>query len=274
MAGLSRCVSVGQLDPREAAAQSLQIAMINRVGCNATKTGAIFPEAPLPTSQPYGGVSPVIALYPPGLLGKLHPALQVVIPPSGYHRLSSPSASTPEHGATCRLSITLPSPPPTGEDQVEEVGLETQLCHHVSHWKRLRAKRGISYFVCFLCGIKWRVRANGDLVFPKEGEGNSVSVKNENPTRTAVSSPTSSPGEVSPSISMDIPREPAPVARSCKVEMENSFPRNSKVSTENFVTGNAFSNTTSVGEGVCGDLPFFTKRSGDIWACNHVSTLW
>ena len=30
------------------------------------------------------------------------------------------------------------------------------VCAHVANWKRLRAKRGYAYFVCYQCGAKWR----------------------------------------------------------------------------------------------------------------------
>eukprot|EP00667_Euglena_gracilis_P007999 EG_transcript_8092 len=34
-------------------------------------------------------------------------------------------------------------------------------CGHVKHWKRLRAKRGFAYFVCYQCGLKWRMCSIG-----------------------------------------------------------------------------------------------------------------
>jgi len=34
-------------------------------------------------------------------------------------------------------------------------------CNHSRHWKRLRAKRGFAYFVCFQCGAKWRMSSLG-----------------------------------------------------------------------------------------------------------------
>lgn len=35
-------------------------------------------------------------------------------------------------------------------------------CTHVEYWKRLRAKKGISFFVCRLCGTKWRAPSRGE----------------------------------------------------------------------------------------------------------------
>lgn len=35
-------------------------------------------------------------------------------------------------------------------------------CTHQSNWKRLRAKRGYAYFVCYLCGAKWRTLLRGE----------------------------------------------------------------------------------------------------------------
>eukprot|EP00668_Euglena_longa_P041266 GGOE01054311.1.p2 GENE.GGOE01054311.1~~GGOE01054311.1.p2 ORF type:complete len:176 (+),score=6.24 GGOE01054311.1:22-528(+) len=35
-------------------------------------------------------------------------------------------------------------------------------CGHQSSWKRLRAKRGYAYFVCYYCGAKWRTLLRGE----------------------------------------------------------------------------------------------------------------
>eukprot|EP00997_Jenningsia_sp_PLL12_P011037 NODE_848_length_1413_cov_53.873900_g705_i0.p2 GENE.NODE_848_length_1413_cov_53.873900_g705_i0~~NODE_848_length_1413_cov_53.873900_g705_i0.p2 ORF type:complete len:144 (-),score=19.36 NODE_848_length_1413_cov_53.873900_g705_i0:104-535(-) len=32
-------------------------------------------------------------------------------------------------------------------------------CNHPKQWKRLRAKRGRAFFVCFECGAKWQTRS-------------------------------------------------------------------------------------------------------------------
>jgi hypothetical protein len=58
-----------------------------------------------------------------------------------------------------------PAPAPPREDStlVAPVGDGDRLapgsgppCAHHPSWKRLRAKRGYAYFVCYACGAKWR----------------------------------------------------------------------------------------------------------------------
>lgn len=41
-----------------------------------------------------------------------------------------------------------------GEDADETA--DAPVCDHVDHWKRLRSKRGHAYFLCYLCGRKWK----------------------------------------------------------------------------------------------------------------------
>jgi hypothetical protein len=40
--------------------------------------------------------------------------------------------------------------------------LDGARCPHRKSWKRLRAKKGCAFFVCFQCGAKWRTRGNMD----------------------------------------------------------------------------------------------------------------
>jgi len=39
-------------------------------------------------------------------------------------------------------------------------GSEDGRCPHRKSWKRLRAKKGSAFFVCFECGAKWRTRCS------------------------------------------------------------------------------------------------------------------
>jgi hypothetical protein len=40
--------------------------------------------------------------------------------------------------------------------------LDSARCPHRKSWKRLRAKKGCAFFVCFECGAKWRTRGTMD----------------------------------------------------------------------------------------------------------------
>eukprot|EP00667_Euglena_gracilis_P024317 EG_transcript_27921 len=48
------------------------------------------------------------------------------------------------------------------EDDTCKNGTHGTPCGHQSSWKRLRAKRGYAYFVCYYCGAKWRTLLRGE----------------------------------------------------------------------------------------------------------------
>eukprot|EP00906_Rhabdomonas_costata_P017698 RCo025634 len=41
---------------------------------------------------------------------------------------------------------------------------EAPPCEHFDHWRRLRVKKGISHFICYHCGARWRARWSRELV--------------------------------------------------------------------------------------------------------------
>eukprot|EP00667_Euglena_gracilis_P012566 EG_transcript_12920 len=77
-----------------------------------------------------------------------------------------PSSSPPQQG---------PGAPGPGPDRLPMglhiPGADGARCNHFHNWKRLRSKRGFAYFVCYLCGAKWRTASNYRDHGPSEGGG-------------------------------------------------------------------------------------------------------
>lgn len=75
-------------------------------------------------------------------------------------------------GTSRRQQKPLPPPTPTTTADVPSVASTSsssfesgsaalgEPCGHEGHWKRLRVKKGLSQFLCRLCGTRWKTRWN------------------------------------------------------------------------------------------------------------------
>eukprot|EP00670_Eutreptiella_braarudii_P000305 CAMPEP_0174291798 /NCGR_PEP_ID=MMETSP0809-20121228/33255_1 /TAXON_ID=73025 ORGANISM="Eutreptiella gymnastica-like, Strain CCMP1594" /NCGR_SAMPLE_ID=MMETSP0809 /ASSEMBLY_ACC=CAM_ASM_000658 /LENGTH=604 /DNA_ID=CAMNT_0015391399 /DNA_START=57 /DNA_END=1871 /DNA_ORIENTATION=+ len=92
----------------------------------------------------------------------------------GYSTLNSPSEPSPV-AAQSPVSKDTPTSPTAGarpEDTTSDApaaptSADGTHCTHVQNWKRLRSKRGYTYFVCYSCGAKWRI-AKSDRTDPSD----------------------------------------------------------------------------------------------------------
>ena len=84
------------------------------------------------------------------------------VPPALGNSLEDVGGSNPDAPVSAsdgKMAATTVSEASNMDDGTAENGSKhpTQAtCTHAKHWKRLRAKRGSAYFLCFQCGAKWR----------------------------------------------------------------------------------------------------------------------
>ena len=66
-------------------------------------------------------------------------------------------------------------------------------CTHAKYWKRLRAKRGAAYFLCFQCGAKWRTCSQAMRAQQEAAQAAEYSDRSDPETPVAAPSPASTP---------------------------------------------------------------------------------
>lgn len=88
----------------------------------------------------------------------LHPSSPIQPSPRGTSIFSFVDNASPDS----------PEEEDDGEEGAARV-LDGSRCPHRKSWKRLRAKKGCAFFVCFQCGAKWRTKSGleGDEAAPQ-----------------------------------------------------------------------------------------------------------
>jgi hypothetical protein len=130
----------------------------------------------LPNQDPYRSPPPVVSFVTNNPLSAPGTS-PIPCPPSAP---STPDALTPASETAAALfdscsSNRSRSAPPSlhrsemgarlqGDETTPTTPLES--CPHAKPWRRLRAKRGTTFFACRQCGAKWRVTAGQNIVLP------------------------------------------------------------------------------------------------------------
>jgi hypothetical protein len=166
----------GKKDPRVLVVQSLISILKNNNKCGeggcvdstmssssncdrVTRDDLIPPPNPL---SPYGGVSPIIVRYANGnyVAPPPQPDLPCVIPSTiSSDRNDAKVVDYYDHHGSSLLVIGRRGGIHSNDKSINvNIHHGASACDHVDHWKRLRAKRGYSYVVCYCCGVKWRIK--------------------------------------------------------------------------------------------------------------------
>eukprot|EP00667_Euglena_gracilis_P016294 EG_transcript_17021 len=149
------------------------------LGLAGGNLGLLSAPSPLPLGPPGAGLG--AGLWPPGLAASLPPGFPLSVSLPGALPPSPLGGGLVFPNAFLAAATGRPPPPPRRPSDAaggNKPGSYGDPCEHRRSWKRLRAKRGVVYFMCQQCHAKWRVRSEDQEGRPKaDGHDRSASME-------------------------------------------------------------------------------------------------